>query len=978
MNLTPIWGSLTVFIACPLLGGLPLIDWITYALTGRQLAKLGTGNISVSAAFYHGGKVAGICAVLSEAAKGAIVVLLARLFFPTGSVWEIIAIIALVMGRYWIGSSAGTTNAVWGIVTHDVIAAGLVWLTSLVGFTIIRDRQVGKYGALVLLVLIIGLRHPHQLEYAGATFALAALLGWIYQNIPDDLDLPSASNESSPESSQSRMFRFFQGDKNIITLDSKLAAAEVGAKAANLSRLKRQGYDVAEGWILRAGDDINQLVEKLRPTAQAPLIVRSSAIGEDSESASAAGQYISILNVTNQQELESAIIDCQASYLAKSAVEYRRRNQQDDASMAILIQRQIEGKFSGVAFSRDPVNQLSDKVVIEALPGRATKIVSGKYTPARYQVEIPEGSLVASEENRAIAVISDGDHVRGLPQDLIESVALLAREMEDLFEGIPQDIEWTYDGNKLWLLQVRPISTMQPIWTRRIAAEVIPGKIRPLTWSINQPLTCGVWGKIFTIVLGDRAKDLNFGRTATLHFGSAYFNATLLGTIFRRMGLPPESLEFLTRGAKFSKPPLSSTTKNLPGLWRLFKREWSLETNFESDRLKLFTPILTEIEEQPAAALATTEIVNRINTILGLLDKVTYYNILAPLSLAIRQGIFKVESTELDYAQVPEIAAVSALAEIASEARKLLATEQITLDSSASLFAHIAENPEGASVMSRFNLWLDQYGYLSEAATDIAIPRWQDKPQIPRQMFTRFYFDAQGSKVAEIKDPAAAQSWKAKIIQTRLQLKGRVGEIYNKLLTQLRWAFLALEKQWLTSGLLTTPGDIFLLKQAEIVTLVEDPGGELAQRLSELVRTRKQQWQEASKLDPVPKLVYGKPQNFSYQAPLVNAADIIQGIGSSAGQIEGTIKVISSLQQSDRIDRQTIIVVPYTDAGWSPLLARAGGLISEVGGRLSHGAIVAREYNIPAVMDVDNATKLFQDGQLVRIDGQAGTIEVLK
>ncbi|MEO0845152.1 MAG: glycerol-3-phosphate acyltransferase [Cyanobacteria bacterium J06648_1] len=978
MNLTPIWGSLTVFIACPLLGGLPLIDWSTYALTGRQLAKLGTGNISVSAAFYHGGKVAGICAVLSEAAKGAIVVLLARLFFPTGSVWEIIAIIALVMGRYWIGSSAGTTNAVWGIVTHDVIAAGLVWLTSLVGFTIIRDRQVGKYGALVLLVLIIGLRHPHQLEYAGATFALAALLGWIYQNIPDDLDLPSASNESSPESSQSRMFRFFQGDKNIITLDSKLAAAEVGAKAANLSRLKRQGYDVAEGWILRAGDDINRLVEKLQPTAQAPLIVRSSAIGEDSESASAAGQYISILNVTNQQELESAIIDCQASYLAKSAVEYRRRNQQDDASMAILIQRQIEGKFSGVAFSRDPVNQLSDKVVIEALPGRATKIVSGKYTPARYQVEIPEGSLVASEENREIAVISDGDHVRGLPQDLIESVALLAREMEDLFEGIPQDIEWTYDGNKLWLLQVRPISTMQPIWTRRIAAEVIPGKIRPLTWSINQPLTCGVWGKIFTIVLGDRAKDLNFGRTATLHFGSAYFNATLLGTIFRRMGLPPESLEFLTRGAKFSKPPLSSTIKNLPGLWRLFKREWSLETNFESDRLKLFTPILTEIEEQPAAALATTEIVNRINTILGLLDKVTYYNILAPLSLAIRQGIFKVESTELDYAQVPEIAAVSALAEIASEARKLLATEQITLDSSASLFAHIAENPEGASVMSRFNLWLDQYGYLSEAATDIAIPRWQDKPQIPRQMFTRFYFDAQGSKVAEIKDPAAAQSWKAKIIQTRLQLKGRVGEIYNKLLAQLRWAFLALEKQWLTSDLLTTPGDIFLLKQAEIVTLVEDPGGELAQRLSELVRTRKQQWQEASKLDPVPKLVYGKPQNFSYQAPLVNAADIIQGIGSSAGQIEGTIKVISSLQQSDRIDRQTIIVVPYTDAGWSPLLARAGGLISEVGGRLSHGAIVAREYNIPAVMDVDNATKLFQDGQLVRIDGQAGTIEVLK
>ncbi|MEL6579352.1 MAG: glycerol-3-phosphate acyltransferase [Cyanobacteria bacterium J06621_12] len=973
MDLTPIWGSLTVFIVCPLLGGLPLIDWITYALTGRQLGKLGTGNISVSAAFYHGGKAAGICAVLSEAAKGAIAVLLARMFFPTGSVWEIIAIIALVMGRYWIGESAGTTNAVWGIVTHDAIAAGLVWLISLVGFTVIRDRQIGKYGSLVLLVLIVGLRHPHQLEYAGATFALAALLGWIYQNISDDLDLATATDESS----QSRMFRFFQGDKNIITLDSKLEAAEVGAKAANLSLLKRQGYDVAEGWVLRAGDDISELVEKLQPTVTAPLIVRSSAIGEDSESASAAGQYISILDVTNKQKLESAIIDCQASYVEKSAVEYRRQNQQEDASMAILIQRQIEGQYSGVAFSRDPVNQLSDKVAIEALPGKATKIVSGQYTPQRYQVDIPQGSLVTDQKDQAITVISNSENKIELPQDVIESVALLAREMEDLFAGIPQDIEWTYDGQKLWLLQVRPITTMQPIWTRRIAAEVIPGKIRPLTWSINQPLTCGVWGKIFTIVLGDRAKDLNFEGTATLHFGSAYFNASLLGTIFLRMGLPPESLEFLTRGAKFSKPPLSSTIKNLPGLWRLLKREWNLEASFESDRDKLFAPILSAIEDQPVEDLSATEIINRINTILGLLDKVTYYNILAPLSLAIRQGILKLESTELDNSQVPEIAAVSALAEIASEARKLLATEQITLDSSASLFAHIAENPEGASVMSRFNLWLEQYGYLSEVATDIAVPRWQDKPRIPRQMFTRFYFDAQGSKVAQV-SAAASLSWKAKIIQTRLQLKGQVGETYNKLLAQLRWAFLALEKQWLKSSLLTTSGDIFLLKQEEIVTLVEQPDGELAQKLPELIRTRKEQWQAEEKLDPVPKLVYGKPQAFNYQPPIINAAGRLQGIGSSAGQIEGTIKIISSLQQSDRIDRQTIIVVPYTDAGWSPLLARAGGLISEVGGRLSHGAIVAREYNIPAVMDVDNATKLFQDGQLVRINGQTGIIEILE
>ncbi|MEL6496407.1 MAG: glycerol-3-phosphate acyltransferase, partial [Cyanobacteria bacterium J06623_7] len=320
MNLTPIWGSLTVFIACPLLGGLPLIDWITYALTGRQLRQLGTGNISVSAAFYHGGKVAGICAVLSEAAKGIIAVLLARLFFSSGSVWEIIAVIALVMGRYWMGKSAGTTNSVWGIATHDPLVAGLVWLISLVSFTLIRDRQLGKYSTLVLLVVIMGLRHPQQLEYAGAALALAGLLGWIYQNIPDDLDLVATTGRSS----QSRMFRFFQGDKNIISLNSVLNAAEVGAKAANLSLLKSLGYEVAEGWVLRAGDDPKELINRLEPTEGSPLIVRSSAIGEDGLSASAAGQYVSILNVTSKTELETAIIDCQASYIQSSAIDYRR------------------------------------------------------------------------------------------------------------------------------------------------------------------------------------------------------------------------------------------------------------------------------------------------------------------------------------------------------------------------------------------------------------------------------------------------------------------------------------------------------------------------------------------------------------------------------------------------------------------------------------------------------------------------------
>ncbi|MGA7932828.1 MAG: PEP-utilizing enzyme, partial [Kovacikia sp.] len=146
--------------------------------------------------------------------------------------------------------------------------------------------------------------------------------------------------------------------------------------------------------------------------------------------------------------------------------------------------------------------------------------------------------------------------------------------------------------------------------------------------------------------------------------------------------------------------------------------------------------------------------------------------------------------------------------------------------------------------------------------------------------------------------------------------------------------------------------------------------GWIAQRRSRLDCDRQ--------IETIPFLVYGDdppaptPTTHNWQS-----AQRLQGIAASPGQAEGRVRVVRSLTNLPDIDRQTILVVPYTDSGWAPLLARAGGLIAEVGGRLSHGAIVAREYRIPAVMDIHHATTLLHDGQQVRIDGQQGTVEIL-
>jgi pyruvate,water dikinase len=966
LTLTQVWGCFLIFTLCPLLGGLPLIDWITFGLTGKKITKLGTGNISVSAAFYHGGKWIGICAVLAEAFKGIGAVFLARYFFPLDPVWELISLIALVMGRYWIGKGAGTTNVVWGIIAHDYLTAILIFIVGGISFTFVREKKAGKWLVLILLPIAIALRYINDPARIIAAMSLSALLAGIYQKIPDDLNLPVSEVQSESQ----QMFYFFRGDQAILTLNKQLDPQKVGQKAATLARLKQLGYPIPEGWIFQPGDDLEVIVSFLNPSVNYPLVVRSSAIGEDTDLTSAAGQYNTFLNITTPEQLETAIINCLESYHNFNAIQYRQDHHQQDQGMNVLIQKQINGVFSGVAFSRDPVNQLDEAIAIEALPGATIQVVSGKVTPRQYRVY---------DQSDQMRIETPENQPQDLPEKLIIEVALLTQKITQLYQNIPQDIEWTYDGEKLWILQVRPITNLQPIWTRKIAAEVIPGLIHPLTWSINQPLTCGVWGEIFSIVLGKNSQDLDFTQTATLHYHQAYFNASLLGKIFLRMGLPPESLEFLTRGAKFSKPPLISTIQNIPGLMRLLQREWNLERDFKRDYKDYFIPNLTKSQAKLKQKISEPELLENIEIILATLKKATYYSILAPLSFAIRQAIFKVSLEKLDQSKTPEVKSITTLANLANAIRKLIPLDQIKDNNCAELFSYFAEIPEGQSIRDQIDQWLDQFGYLSDVATDISVPRWQENRHPVRELLTEFILDQERCQQVLVKKTITWKSWQNNLVQKRLNLKGKVSEIYSQLLAQLRWSFIALEKLWLASNLLDQEGDIFFLKLSEIQEFINQENPKQAPDFKNLIQQRRWQLEEDRQIKNLPYLIYGNTLDRSFIPGIVKVytANILQGIGASIGQIEGKIKIITSLQIRANIDAQTIIVVPYTDSGWSPLISRAGGIISEVGGKLSHGAIIAREYGIPAVMDVQNATQIFRDGQRVRLDGQKGIIEVL-
>ncbi|MGB8703014.1 MAG: PEP-utilizing enzyme, partial [Thermosynechococcaceae cyanobacterium] len=657
---------------------------------------------------------------------------------------------------------------------------------------------------------------------------------------------------------------------------------------------------------------------------------------------------------------------CQDCYDDPAAAQYRQDRGVPEGGMAVIVQVQVQGQFSGVAFSRDPITGNNADVAIEALPGPALQVVSGQITPERYWVTLPDpvAGVPSSSD------LTTRGEVGKLPPDLIRQVALLVRDLERRYHGIPQDMEWTYDGTTLWVLQTRPITTLTPIWTRRIAAEVIPGAIRPLTWSINNPLTCGVWAELFRQILGSRSLPFNVRELATLHYGHAYFNATLMGQLFLQMGLPPESLDFLTRGASMGRPAPLVLLKTLPGLLRLLWQEWTLAIAFRRDQRALFTPCLARSAEQSAQNLSPEGCLDRIDTLLTALRRATFFSILAPISTAIRQKLWRVSDAELDATVLPEAAALRSLWALAVQHQEAIAA----LSQDSELSDLDPANPLAQDI-ERF---LAQYGHLSEAATDIAIPTWREDPQ-PIWGLLQGFGAMQTAEQTPSPTQKPRQRWAARMVQRRLALKGQVADVYCTLLAQLRYTLLALAHHGIHQGLLQHSEDIFFLTLSEIRTWIGPSEHPTAPSLPNHIADRRHEFELAQDLPGVPTVIYGTPPPLSIlQNPHPVAVGAYAGIGASPGFAEGTVCVLRSLRNlPSNLSRQTILVVPYTDAGWSPILARVGGIVAEVGGRLSHGAIVAREYGIPAVMEIAHATQRFKDGQRVKVDGYRGIVEVL-
>ena len=461
LTLTQVWGALLIFILCPLLGALPLGQWATTAIVGPRSSAPAPKGMGVPVAFEIS-PLAGWLVLVLEAAKGIGAVLLARHYFATDPAWEIVALIALVMGRYWAAQAVGTTSVLWGAIAHDPVASGLTLLISGLGFTIFRERQQGRLLVLVLFPIITALSQAQGMQIL-LTACLSALIAWIYDQQPEDLAIPNPASRLESR----RLFGFFRSDRALLSLEKPLDADTVGGKAARLAELKAWGYPVPTGYVLPAGDDPAMLLEITRPSVASPVVVRASVVGDLPALSSSAGQYAGSTNVTSQEALYAAMNQCFRAYDRPSAAQYRRDRDLPDGSLAVVVQQQVPGLCSGVAASRDPFTSQGDAVIIEALLGSAAQLTAGKHPPERFQVivqtdDLPD-AIESSEswqipEALSLTVKGEGD----TPQRLLQEVAFLARHVERRSQGIPQMVEWSFDGDRLWLLHSRPLIPPPP------------------------------------------------------------------------------------------------------------------------------------------------------------------------------------------------------------------------------------------------------------------------------------------------------------------------------------------------------------------------------------------------------------------------------------------------------------------------------------------------------------------------------------
>ncbi len=774
--------------------------------------------------------------------------------------------------------------------------------------------------------------------------------------------------------------------------------------------------------------EIRTAHEKLQTDTVA---VRSSATAEDLAEASFAGQQDTFLNV-RPEELLDALKGCWASLWSDRAIAYREtQNIADDGlAMAVVIQEMCEADVSGVLFTVSPFRQ--DASVIESNWGLGESVVSGTITPDSFQVsretgEVLEKTIATKQEMVTEGGMSDvpdaKQNVPSLTDAQLKALTQLGLQVENHY-GHPMDIEWAVANREFVLLQARHITTsvrvtdevISPlrkfpmvsgtesveqlrqteiqrlggctdphgtVWCHHNLAEVLPAPL-PMTWAIVRKFMSGTGGlgkayRGLGFYPGKRVDNegvldlicgriyVNLNREAELHFEGFPFAHD-----FNALKQHPQRAMYAQAAPDITRSSASFWLKLPRHVVRMSKAEMRLR-QFRSDFDQILTGEIFPAFQSEVAA-----------------ERNISYSDLSDAALVDKFQLWCAKTLD-DFA--PKALTATLLAGFSLQ--RLEATLQKCTDETTakSIMSRLIGGRSGnLTVETNQKLqqvatgdltltdFLKDYGHRGVDEFELAEPRWREDTTYLEQILSSL--TAEVAQYDPTTDRCTAEVALAELVKGKSGLRKQIeseldftrrympfretAKFYLMLgYEQIRRALLELDSRYgLDDG-------IFYLIPDELQYLID------GKETFDAVIARRKMERELMLQIEVPDVIFSDALE-QIGAPMVtDAAETYRGVGISAGIASGTARVLLKPSDARSSDRDYILVCPSTDPAWTPLFLHAAGLVMERGGLLSHGAVVAREYGVPAVANIPNATRYIADGQKVQIDGNTGTVSIL-
>ena len=732
----------------------------------------------------------------------------------------------------------------------------------------------------------------------------------------------------------------------------------------------------------------------------AAYAVRSSATAEDSPTASFAGQQDTYLNVVGPAAILAHINRCWASLFSERAVTYRLQNgmEQRKVHMAVVVQQMVFPRAAGILFTADPVSGNRKVAAVEASFGLGEALVSGLVNGDVYKVR--DGEIVESKHQEQPA-LADAQVVR---------LAQLGRRIEAHF-GRPQDIEWCLVDDGFVIVQSRPITTLFPIPAQSGQDNHVYISVghQQMMTDAMKPLGLSFWQMTTPRPMAEAGGRLFVDVTRIL--ASPANRANFLDLVGRSDPLIKDALEtILDRGDFIPSLPDDGPIGAPVGVGRTapIEADPAIVAELIGRTQASIAAVKRDIQTKSGSALLDFILTDLQELRRILFDPQSHQVFMTAMEAAwwlndhlqewlgeknvadtLTQSVPDNVTSEMGLALLDVADAIRPHADVVSFLQRAEDDGFINLDELPGLAG-------GREARDAIQAWLDTYGMRCVGEIDITRARWSERPAslVPillgnirnfepgaaRRRFEQGRQDALTKQQEVLERLRALPDGEPRAEETRRMID-RVRTFigyreYPKYGMVSRYfvykqALLGEAARLVQARVLDDKEDIFYLTFQELQEVVR------AKRVDEqLIRQRKDEFRSFQALTPPRVLTSdGEAVTGAYRRDDLPAGALV-GLGVSAGTVEGRGRVVLDMAEAD-LEPGDILVTTYTDPSWTPLFVAIGGLVTEVGGVMTHGAVIAREYGLPAVVGVEHATRLIQDGQRIRLHGTEGYLEIL-